>query len=270
MKLIASLFALLCGLYLLAIRCRSGHPGLEAFQGWSYAHRGLHNKPQIPENSMAAFRAALEQGFGIEFDLHLLKDGNLAIIHDSLLSRTTGMGGRVEDLTTQDLQNYHLEGTEETIPTFRQLLELYAGKAPLIIELKPWGGNHEALVDAAVQAMNGYNGPWCMESFDPRCIMVLKKKYPRIVRGQLSENFSKNDPKMNKVLAFVLMHYLENFLTVPDFVAYRFDQRMDTPSTVLCRKLWKAQGVAWTLRKKEDHPIAVKEGWLPIFEHYIP
>jgi glycerophosphoryl diester phosphodiesterase len=219
---------------------------------------------------MAAFKAALDGGYGIEFDLHLLADGDLAVMHDSLLKRTTGAEGRIEDLTTEDLKNYHLEGTEETIPTFRQLLDLYAGKAPLIVELKPLRNNHEALVDAAVAAMEGYEGPWCMESFDPRCIYVLKKKYPHIIRGQLSENFLKNDPKMNKALAFVLSHYLENFLTVPDFVAYRFDQRNSTISTKLCRGLWKAQGVVWTLRKKEDHPIAVEEGWLPIFENYIP
>ena len=270
MKLILSLFALLCGLYLLLIRCRSGHPGLEALRGWSYAHRGLHNKPQVPENSMAAFRAALDQGFGIELDIHLLKDGGLAVIHDSLLKRTTGAEGRIEDLTTEELANYHLEGTQETIPTFRELLELYAGKAPLIIELKPVGTNHEALVDAAVAAMEGYEGPWCMESFDPRCITVLRKKYPNVIRGQLTENFLQTDPKMNRALAFALKHCLTNVMTVPDFVAYRFDDRKSTPSTELCRKLWKAQGVTWTLRKPEDHKTAVSEGWLPIFENYIP
>lgn len=270
MKLILFLFALLCGLYLLAIRCRSGHPGLKELQGWNYAHRGLHNKPQVPENSMAAFRAALEKGYGIEFDLHLLKDGGLAVIHDSALMRTTGAEGIVEDLTTGELRNYHLEGTEETIPTFRELLDLYAGKAPLIIELKPVGNNHEALVDTAVAAMDGYQGSWCMESFDPRCIQVLRKKYPHIIRGQLSENFVKTDNKMPLALRFAMTHYLSNFLTVPDFIAYRFDHRNQTPSTALCRKLWKAQGVTWTLRKPEDHAAAVKEGWLPIFENYTP
>ena len=120
-------------LYIFALRCRKGHPGLEALKGWSYAHRGLHGEG-VPENSMAAFKAALDGGFGIEFDVHLLADGNLAVIHDSLLNRTTGQAGRIEDLTTEQLKDYRLEGTEETIPTFAQLLELYDGKAPLIVE----------------------------------------------------------------------------------------------------------------------------------------
>jgi len=109
-----------------------------------------------------------------------------------------------------------------------------------------------------------------MESFDPRCITVLRKKYPHIIRGQLSENYAKAGSRMNPVLAFVLTHYLTNFMTVPDFVAYRFDHRIFTPSNNLCRKLWKAQGVTWTLRSPEEHASAVKEGWIPIFENYIP
>ena len=134
--------------YLLAICGRRDHQKIKLLQGFHYAHRGLHGNG-IPENSMAAFRAALDHGYGIEFDLHLLKDGNLAVIHDSLLKRTTGCDGRIEDLTTEDLKNYHLEGTDETIPTFQELLDLYDGKAPLIVELKPVGGNHAKLTETA-------------------------------------------------------------------------------------------------------------------------
>ena len=132
--------------------CPKGHAGLKDLQGWSYAHRGLH-KPGVPENSMAAFKAALDHGYGIELDIHLLSDGNLAVIHDSALKRTTGAEGIVEDLTTEDLTKYHLEGTEETIPTFRQVLDLYEGKAPLIVELKPVKGNHAELTAKAVEML---------------------------------------------------------------------------------------------------------------------
>lgn len=255
-------------LYVFANRCRRGHPGLEALRGWSYAHRGLHGKG-IPENSMAAFRAALDGGYGIEFDLHLLRDGNLAVIHDSLLKRTTGKDGRVEDLTVEELKNYRLEGTEETIPTFRELLELYAGKAPLIVELKPVDGNHAALCEAACAMLEDYKGVYCMESFDPRCVRWLKENRPEIIRGQLSENFLKSDPKMSLGLRLVLTHQMMNFLSVPDFVAYKFADRKST-SPYVCRKFWKAQGVSWTLKTKEEYDTAVKEGWLPIFEGFEP
>ena len=123
-------------LYLLALRGRSGHPGVEKLRGWNYTHRGLHS-PGVPENSLAAFRAAVDHGYGSEFDVHLLRDGGLAVIHDSKLLRTTGREGRVEDLTTEELKDYCLEGTTETIPTFREVLDTFSGKAPVIIELKP-------------------------------------------------------------------------------------------------------------------------------------
>ena len=152
-------------LYIGSVGGRRSHPGLKQLQGWNYAHRGLHSDG-VPENSMAAFRASLEHGYGIEFDLHLLKDGNLAVIHDSLLKRTTGQDGRIEDLTTEDLKNYHLEGTEETIPTFQELLDLYAGKAPLIVELKPVDGNHAKLAETACEMLQAYPGVYCMESFE--------------------------------------------------------------------------------------------------------
>lgn len=256
-------------LYLFATRCRSGHPGLKNLQGWSYAHRGLHGNG-IPENSMAAFKAALDAGYGIELDVHLLKDGNLAVIHDSLLNRTTGRVGHVEDLTTEQLQAYPLEGTDQTIPEFMDVLTLYNGKAPLIIELKPENGNHAALAEATCKMLETYKGVFCIESFDPRCVAWLKKNRPDIIRGQLTENFTKSRSDLPDYLKFALTHCLTNLLCVPDFVAYKFADRRDSFSVRICRQLWKAQGVTWTLKTKEDYDEAVKEGWIPIFEGFRP
>ena len=106
-------------LYLLSLRGRSGYPGVEKLRGWSYAHRGLHGAG-VPEKSMAAFRKAMEHGYGAELDVHLLRVGGLAVILDSLLKRTTGLDGRVEELTTE------------------QLRDIYAGK---ITNWKEVGGN---------------------------------------------------------------------------------------------------------------------------------
>ena len=268
MKKIMLAAAAACGAYLFMVKGRSGHPGLKQLQKFSYAHRGLHGNG-IPENSMAAFRAALEKGYGIELDIHLMADGELAVIHDTSLKRTAGVDVKITDLTTADLENYPLEGTEEKIPLFSQGLELYAGKAPLIIELKA-DGNHRALVEAACRAMEGYTGAYCMESFDPRCILELKKNHPQVIRGQLSENFLRSDVKLNPALKFAMTHNLLNFATKPDFVAYDFGTRRTTPSNFICRRIWDMQGVTWTLRNTDDHDQALKEDWLPIFEHYEP
>lgn len=261
--------AAVAALFALSTMCRRGHEGLEALRGWKYAHRGLHGNG-IPENSMAAFRAALEGGYGIELDVHLMKDGKLAVIHDASLQRTAGVDVKIEDLTEADLPEYPLEGTDEIIPLFTQVLALYAGKAPLIIELKAEKGNHAALAKAVCDLMDSYKGPYCMESFDPRCVAWLAKNRPDIVRGQLTENFVINKrSKLPMVLKFILTHQLENFLIRPDFVAYKFADRK-TISNFFARKLWGAQGVTWTVTSQEDLNTAIAEGWLPIFEGFRP
>lgn len=256
-------------LYLLALQSWRDHPGWAQLKGWKFAHRGLHSEG-VPENSIAAFRAALERGYGIELDLHLLKDGNLGVMHDASLKRTAGADVKMEDLTTEQLKDYHLGGTEETIPEFRQVLDLFGGKAPMIIELKVENGNHAALCEATCKMLDSYDGPYCIESFDPRAVYWLKKHRPHIIRGQLSENYLKNPKcKLPKWLQFILANHLENFLTMPDFIAYDFGTRK-TLSNALCRKLWNIQGVSWTLRTQEDCDTAVKEGWIPIFENFEP
>lgn len=255
------------GLY--ALKGRTGHPGLEKLKGWAYAHRGLHGNG-IPENSMAAFRAALAGGYGIELDIHLMKDGNLAVIHDASLKRTAGVDVQIEELTAEDLENYRLEGTDERIPLFRDVMALFEGRAPMIVELKPMNNNHDALAEAACEILKDYQGIYCMESFDPRCIRWLRKNRPHIIRGQLTENFVANDDKLPPAIRFLLTHNLLNFGTVPDFVAYKFDDRKDSFTTKLCRRVWDIQGVSWTIRSQEDFDTAVKEGWLPIFESFTP
>jgi len=256
-------------LFLFAIRCRSGQPGMEALKGWSYAHRGLHGEG-IPENSMAAFKAALDGGYGVELDVHLLADGNLAVMHDSLLNRTTGEPGRIEDLTTEQLKNYRLNGTEQTIPEFMDVLTLFNGKAPLIVELKPVDGNHARLAEAVCTMLESYDGPYCLESFDPRCVQWLRKNRPHLIRGQLAYNYVKSRGDLPDYLKFLLTHNMLNFSCVPDFVAYRYNDRKSTISNDLCRKLWKATGVSWTLTTKEEYDTAVAEGWIPIFEGFRP
>ena len=254
--------------YLFCLHGRRGHAGLNLLHNWHYAHRGLHDA-QRPENSMAAFQAALDNGFGIELDIHLLADGNLAVMHDSSLLRTAGADITMEELTTEQLSQYHLGNTEETIPTFRQVLDLFDGKAPLIVELKSVNNNYAALTDAACRMLADYPGAYCMESFDPRCVLHLKKHYPHIVRGQLAENYFRATSPVPGILKFLLTNHLGNFLTKPDFIAYKFDDRKNL-GTFLVRRLLGVQGVSWTIRSKEDFDTALKEGWIAIFEGFLP
>ncbi len=262
------IFLILFLLLLLTMCGRKNHPGIRRLYGFHYAHRGLHGS-RVPENSMASFKAALIRGYGIELDVHLMKDGHLAVIHDASLKRTAGVDVNIEDLTLPELADYRLEGTEETIPTFEQVLELYAGKAPIIIELKPVKKNHAALAKAVCDVLKTYKGAYCIESFDPRCLLWLKKHKPGIIRGQLSQNFFKSKDKLSPVIKFLLTNNLLNFLTQPDFIAYRFEHRK-TFSVAVCKKFWRMTCIGWTIKDPEMQKDVVKERWLSIFEGFKP
>lgn len=263
------IIALLLALFVLSTVGRTGHPGLQELRKWSYAHRGLHGEG-VPENSLEAFRRAKEAGYGMELDVHLLADGNLAVIHDSGLKRTTGRDGIVEHLTVRELRNYYLEGTDQTIPEFCQVLELLGGKVPLIVELKCVGNNYAALCETACNILDRYDGAYCMESFDPRCVYWLKKNRPDVIRGQLTENyFASTGSKLPWFLKFLLKNQMLNFLTRPDFIAYKYRDRK-TFSNAICRKFWKIQGVTWTVKSREEYDDAISENWIPIFENFTP
>lgn len=254
--------------YIFIVKGRTGNKDLPKLQGWFYAHRGLHCVG-VPENSMAAFRAAKDGGYGIELDIHLLKDGQLAVIHDSSLKRTAGADVIIEELTAPQLEDYRLEGTEEKIPLFTDVLNLFRGQAPLIVELKAYKGNYASLCETVCKLLETYDGPYCIESFDPRCIAWLRKNRKNVIRGQLTENFFHSKSSLPWVLKLAMKHQIFNAFTRPDFVAYRFADRK-TVSNYICRKIWGVQGVTWTLRTKEEFDAAVNEGWIPIFEGFCP
>ena len=258
-------------LYLLALRCEKRRGEWDYFRKWRYAHRGYHDKPRIPENSLPAFRRAVQCGFGAELDVHLMKDGHLAVIHDASLRRTAGADVEIEDLTAEELKNYTLEGTEHHIPLLEEVLPIFAGKAPLIVELKAERGNAAALAEAACALLDKYHVTYCMESFDPRCLMWLWENRPDVVRGQLSENFARHGDGENLpgVVRWVLSNLLLNCRTRPDFIAYRFEDRKCL-SLRLCRGIYRAQEFSWTIRSKADMAAAEQDGALVIFEQFNP
>ncbi len=254
-------------LVLVYIFCLSGRVGFADFSSFKavrFAHRGLHGNG-VPENSLWAFKRALDRGYGSELDVHLLADGELAVIHDHSLLRTAGADIKIEDLTLEDLKKYRLEGTLERIPTLKEVLALYDGKAPLIIELKATGKNVDKLCLNTAYLLKSYKGKYCIESFDPRCVRWFKKHCPQIIRGQLSENYFKSkSSKLPFVLKFIMTFLLTDFLTRPDFVAYKFKDRKNI-SFKICTKLHKIQGVSWTVRGNEIE-MSEKANLIPIFE----
>ncbi len=272
MRILATILLVLVLLFvvwLLLLRCRSRGRGWKKLLGRRYAHRGWHDKPAIPENSLPAFRRALDRGWGAELDVHLLRDGTLAVFHDSDLRRCTGEAGNIEDLDREGLSRLRLEGTEEPVPLFDEVLALFEGKAPLIIELKSHEGNYKALTEAVIARLDRYRGDFCVESFDPRVLLVLRRERPNILRGQLSMDFRPGGEPLPGWQRFFLRNLLMDFLTVPDFIAYRFEDRQRL-ALKLCRSVWGAKEASWTLRSPADLAAAEAAGAMPIFECFDP
>ena len=147
-----------------------------------FAHRGLHG-PGIPENSLAAFRAALDLGAGIECDVRLSADGDVVIFHDHDLRRLCASALTVEATSAQVLSGQRLFDSDEHIPRLRDLLDLAAGKVPILIELKCRGGNAAKLAHAIFADLLEYTGPVGVMSFEPKAIRWFGRHQPQMRRG---------------------------------------------------------------------------------------
>lgn len=253
------------------LRARRGSESMRAMRQFRYAHRGLYDKAVgIPENSLSAFSRAVAHGFGVELDVHLLRDGALAVFHDSDIRRMTGRAGYLEDLSAEELGDYPLDGTKETIPQFCDVLALFEDTGlPIIVELKSFRDNYAALTERTMRELDKFRVVYCVESFDPRCVAWVRKHRPEVIRGQLSQNFLKDRGKLSLPMAFATTHLLSNIMVQPDFVAYRFKDRKKWAPR-LCRRIYGAQRVYWTVRSKEELSIAESDGAIAIFEHFLP
>lgn len=152
------------------------------------AHRGLHDLARgVPENSLAAAKAAIDKGYAIELDLQLSADGIAMVFHDKKLKRLTGERGSIDRISAAALSRLHILGTKERVPTFREFLDLVDGRVPLLIELKDFAPRVGALEGATMRELQGYGGEFAVQSFNPASVEWFKVHAPRVPRGQLRE-----------------------------------------------------------------------------------
>lgn len=243
-------------------------PDTARFTRWLYAHRGLHdNKAGVPENSMAAFRKAVEAGFGIELDVQVSKDGVPVVFHDFTLDRMCGAEGKICDYCYEELRQFTLAGTKEQIPSFAEVLQLVDGRTPLIVELKI--ERTDLTVCREVDRLcSRYSGLYCVESFNPLAVFWYRWHRRNIVRGQLSDAFLKEGEYVGTG-SFILQNLLLNWVGRPDFIAYncKYPRML---SRRLCRSLYRSKAAAWTIRSREQLAEARKNFDIFIFDGFVP
>ncbi|MFP4186956.1 MAG: glycerophosphodiester phosphodiesterase family protein [Acholeplasmataceae bacterium] len=183
------------------------------------AHRGLHtNDGSVPENSLLAYQKALERGFAIELDVNILKDGTVVCFHDKDLARLTGDRRLLKDVTYDDIRDLRLLDTDERIPTLAEVLELVGGRVNLLIEIKPFGRLRK-LIEGVIELLRNYKGVYAIFSFHPYVPYYLKKRYPMVARGQITEYFTTNR-KMTRVYKYLMKTMFFNRFSRPDFISY--------------------------------------------------
>ena len=233
------------------------------FYGRSFAHRGLHSEDKsVPENSLEAFRLAGRAGYGVELDVQLTKDGQVVVFHDDTLERVCGVHGKLSDRSYNELKLLSLCGTNQRIPLLTEVLEVYQGRGPLLVELKTGSRNRE-LCEKTYAILSDYPGEVCIESFNPLIVRWFKLHAKDIVRGQLATIPKDYGDTVSRRNAFLLSRCLYNFLARPQFIAYRVGRR---PLTVRFSEALGAMRFGWTVRneRSERGRDAV------IFEFYRP
>lgn len=267
MMILAMILLILLALYLYLIHPDKRVPDTAMLEGWLYAHRGLHDgNVNVPENSLAAFRLAVEQGYGMELDVQLTKDGQLVVHHDGSTRRVCGVDAVIRQTNFADLPLLP-DGTH--IPLLTEVLALVDGRTPIIVEVKHYG-SPSANAKAALEVLASYPGPYCVESFNPLAMQVFRKEAPHIVRGQLASGGKWDKAELNLPSYIALRSLMVNAISRPHFVAYSVPTDR-TVSMWLMKHVFHPRLACWTVRSQQVLDVAVKEGYqYPIFELFTP
>jgi len=229
------------------------------------AHRGLHDNVFVPENSLAAFSAAVEGNIPFEFDVHLTSDGKLVVLHDHNLERLTGIDADVENSTAAFITTQKLMGTEEKIPLLSDVLSLVDGKVPILVEIKN-EGKVGALEAKLLEVLKEYKGEFAIQSFNPFALSYVRENAPSIKRGQLSGSFK--GEKLPLYVKFILSNMILNIKSKPHFIAYEMTHL--NKLSVKLHRFFKVPILAWTLDKEEEVAVVANYSDNIIFKFFRP
>lgn len=218
---------------------------------WEYAHRGLHS-PGVPENSLAAAKAAISAGMAIECDIQRSLDRQPMVFHDWELGRLTNGAGLAEVFSADELEEFYLQESDQSIPRLIDLLKAVDGQVPLLIEIKSRPEyDVERTCDCTAEVLAGYAGQHAVMSFDPRVSEWFAANSAETPRGLVCTD--------TLDIGFLGAWRAPRALDAahPDFLA--MDIR-DLPSVI--PQLWRASGrplLSWTIRTPERRKIALVE-----------
>ena len=236
------------------------------------AHRGLHG-PGVPENSLAAARAAIEGGYGIELDIQPAAGGVPMVFHDYDLRRLSGDEGYIADLDLETLADKRLSGTDQGIPTLDDFLKLVDGQVPLLIEIKDQDGRlGESIGElhlAVAKALETYKGPVAVMSFNPHVVRAFHAAAPEIAVGITSCAYPEDDwPMLDAETREQLASIADFDGSGSTFVSHDKGDLANPAVTAL--KARSVPVLCWTVRSAEQETAARQVADNITFEGYTP
>ncbi len=243
-----------------------------AFLGAPLAHRALHDVTDgRPENSRAAIRAAIAQGYGIEIDVQLTADNAAVVFHDYALDRLAEGSGPVRLKSAAALHDVPLRGGDEGIPDLDEVLSLVAGQVPLLIEIKDQDGSMGPdigpLETATAKALQGYHGPVAVMSFNPYAVARMRDLCPDMPRGLVTSAYDPADWPLPTDTCIRLRGIPDFDRVGASFISHEAaDLGRDRVAAV------KAQGaniLCWTIKSPEAEAEARKIADNVTFEGYL-
>ncbi|SPH16727.1 hypothetical protein DEA8626_00238 [Defluviimonas aquaemixtae] len=244
----------------------------EAFLTRPLAHRGLHDRAAgRPENSPAAFRAAIAAGYGIECDIQPSADGVPMVFHDYDLKRLTGRTGPIRGVRAADLGQIRLMDAEDGIPTLAETLALVDGRVPLLIEIKDQDGrmgpNVGLLERAVAEAIQGYAGSVALMSFNPHSVAAVAGAATDRPRGIVTSAYTEEDwPLLPAATRNRLREIPDYHLVGASFISHEAGD-LARPRVAELRAEG-AQILCWTIRSPEAEVEARRVATNVTFEGY--
>lgn len=237
------------------------------------AHRALHDrKAGRVENSMAAIKAAIAAGYGIEIDVQLSSDGHAMVFHDDNLDRLTAQTGPVRARSRAELEQIPLKDDTGTIPALGDVLALVAGQVPLLIEIKDQDGNMGPdvgpLETATCAALADYTGDVALMSFNPHSMAACQNIAPAIARGLVTSAY---DPVFWPELTPAVCDHLRG---IPDHdrvgACFISHEALDLARPRVAQiKAAGASVLCWTIRSPEAEAKAREIADNVTFEGYL-
>ena len=247
-------------------------PRLDWLTARPIAHRGLHDHAEgVIENTASAFAAAIAGNYGIETDVQISADGEAMVHHDDALGRLTDGSGALAGMTAAAIQAVRFKTGSDRILTLKELCDLVAGRAPLLIELKSRFDGDLRLVKRAAEVLAAYQGPAAVMSFDPVQIAWARELAPMLARGIVAEHHYRHTEwdAMPASAKFKLAFLLHAPRTQPHFVAYSVKD-LPSPAPWIARTVFGRPLLTWTVRSDSDRQNAARHADQMIFEGFRP